>query len=85
MDFKAEILKSIQTMIDRKAAEYKADRTYRSVILRAGAKGFTVLDETGSERIVGCSIPDVHLSAGQKVWVKEPCGDLNGIHICGIL
>jgi len=84
MDFKTEILKSIQTMIDRKLDNYKADRTYKSVIKRITKKGYVVLDSTGSERTVPCAIPNVELRPMQSVWVKEPMGDLKGIHICGV-
>ena len=47
--------------------------------------GYVVLDGFGSERTVGCSIPGVTLNAGQSVWVKEPMGSLNDLHICGIV
>lgn len=85
MDFKTEILNSIKTMIDKKLENYKADRTYKSVIKRITKKGYVILDEAGSERTVQCCIPGVELMAGQSVWVKEPCGDLKGVHICGVV
>ena len=85
MDFKTEILKSIQTMIDRKLDNYKADRTYRSVIKSINKKGYVILDKTGNERTVQCCIPGVELKIGQSVWIKEPMSDLKGIHICGVV
>ncbi len=85
MDFKTELLSSIQIMINRKLGDYKADRTYKSVIKSISPKGYVVLDEAGSERIVPCCIPSIALKAGQGVWLKEPMGDLKGLHICGIL
>lgn len=85
MDFKTEILKSIQTMIDRKLDNYKADRTYKSVIKRITKKGYVILDETGSERTVPCCIPGVQLRIMQNVWVKEPMGNLKNLHICGVV
>ena len=85
MDFKTEILKSIQTMIDRKLDNYKSDKTYKSVIKGITKKGYVVLDLAGSERTVQCCIPNVKLKVGQYVFVKEPMGDLRSIHICGIL
>lgn len=84
MDFKTEILKSIQVMVDRKLNNYKADRTYKSVIREVTKKGYVVFDSTGSERAVRCCIPGVALKAGQYVWLKEPMGDLKGLHICGV-
>ena len=85
MSFKEEILKSIQSMIDNSIANYKADRTYKSVIKRISTKGYVVLDRTGGERTVKCCIPGISLRVGQNVWVKEPMGDLKGIHICGVV
>ena len=84
MDFKTEILKSIQTMIDRKLDNYKADRTFQSVIKHITKKGYVILDETGSERTVQCSIPGVGLKVGDSVLVKIPNGNLKQIHIAGI-
>ena len=85
MNFKQEILKSIQTMIDISIAKCKVDRTYKSIIIDITSKGYIVLDRAGSERTVQCCIPGVELRKMQSVWVKEPMGDLNGLHICGVV
>lgn len=85
MNFKQEILDSIQTMVDRAIANCKADRTYQSVIKKITPKGYVVLDSTGSERTVGCCIPGLELRVGQSVWVKEPMGKLSELHICGVV
>lgn len=85
MDLGKEILKSIQVMIDRKLDNYKADITYRSVIKDITKKGYVVLDRAGSERTVQCCIPGLELRKMQSVWVKEPMGKLNEIHICGVV
>ncbi len=85
MGFKTEIVKSIEIMISNKLDNYKADRTYKSVIKNVVPKGYVVLDTGGSERTVQCSIPNVELKIGQTVWVKEPMGDLKGLHICGVV
>ena len=85
MDFKTEILKTIETMIDKKLDNYKADRTYRSVIKSINKKGYVIIDTTGSERTVQCCIPGVELRVGQSVYVKEPMGKLNDIHIVGVV
>ncbi len=85
MDLKSELIKSIQIIIDKKLNNSKIDRTYKSVIKNVVPKGYVVLDTGGSERTVQCSIPNVELKIGQTVWVKEPMGDLKGLHICGVL
>lgn len=85
MDFKAEILKSIQIMIDRKLGAYKSDRTYESVIEEITPKGYVVPDETGSKRTVKCCLPNLELRTGQRVWLKEPMGNLRKLHICGVV
>lgn len=84
MDFKEEILKSIQLMIDRTIGNYKADRTYRSVIKRIEKNGYVITDQAGQERIVPCGIPNVELRPGQSVYVKEPMGKINELHICNL-
>lgn len=85
MNFKQEILTSIQELIDKSIGNYKADRTYRSVIKRISSKEYVILDEAGSERTVQCCIPNVELMAGQMVYVKEPLGELRNLHICGVV
>lgn len=77
-----EILMTIKYALDQKTAN--CDRTYKSVIKSISNKGFVILDTTGSERTVQCCIPGVELKAGQYVWIKEPMGKLNDIHICGV-
>ena len=85
MDFREELIKSMQTMIDNKLSCHNSDRTYRSVIKRIDKKGYVIIDRTGSERTVKCCIPGIELRPGQSVWVKEPMVDLKGIHICGVV
>lgn len=77
-----EILKTIKYAIDRKTIN--CDRTYKTIIKRIEKKGYAILDRAGSERIVQCSIPGMELRTGQTVWVKEPMGDIKGLHICGV-
>ena len=54
-----EILKTIKYAVDRKAVN--CDRTYRTTIKRITKKGYVITDETGQERTVLCSIPNVEL------------------------
>lgn len=84
MDFKEEIFKSIQTMIDRAIGNYKADRTYRTVIKRIDKNDYVITDEAGQERTVPCGIPNVELKPGQSVYVKEPMGKISELHICNL-
>lgn len=85
MNISKEILKTIQIMIDRKLNDYKVDRTYQSIIKEITPKGYVILDRAGSERTVKCCIPGVKLQKFQRVWVKEPMGDLKGLHIVGVV
>lgn len=85
MDFREELIKSMQTMIDNKLSCHNSDRTYKSVIKRIDKKGYVIIDRTGSERTVKCCIPGIEFRVGQSVWVKEPMGKLNDIHICGVV
>lgn len=86
MNYKQEILKSIQIMIDEKIGTYKADRTFVSVIKKVNPNGtYVVLDEAGGERTVKCCIPGVELKVGQRVYLLLPMGDLKRLHITGIV
>ncbi len=85
MNFKQEILNSIQTMVDRAIANCKVDRTYKTVIKRITKNGYVITDEAGQERTVPCGIPGVSLHVGQSVYVKEPLGKLNELHISSIV
>ena len=78
-----EILKAIKYAVERQ--KVNSDRTYRSVIKRIDKKGYVIIDRTGSERTVKCCIPGIEFRVGQSVWVKEPMGKLNDIHICGVV
>lgn len=78
-----EIIKTIQYALDRKTIN--CDHTYKSIVRNINRKGYVILDETGNERTVHCCIPGVELRIGQSVWVKEPMGDLKGLHICGVV
>lgn len=78
-----EILKTIKYAVDRKAIN--CDRTYKTTIKDITKKGYVVLDRAGSERTVQCCIPGVSLRKMQSVWVKEPMGDLKGLHIVGVV
>lgn len=78
-----EILKTIKYAVDKKAIN--CDSTYQSVIKRITKKGYVILDQSGNERTVQCSIPGVELREMQRVWVKEPMGNLRKLHICGVV
>ena len=85
MNFKEEIFKSIQTMVDWAFANIKVEITYQSKIKNITPKGYVILDRSGQERTVQCCIPGVNLRIMQSVFVKEPMGDLKGLHICGVV
>lgn len=80
-----ELLKTIQIMINRKLKNYKADRTYQTIIKSINKKGYVVLDQAGQERTVPCGIPNVELKPMQSVYVKEPMGKINELHICSVV
>lgn len=78
-----ELLKTIKYAIDRKTVN--CDITYQSIIKNITPKGYVILDRSGQERTVQCCIPGVNLRIMQSVFVKEPMGDLKGLHICGVV
>lgn len=85
MNFKQEILKSIQTMVDLSIANCKFDRTFKTAVRQITPKGYIVTDQSGSERTVKCAIPGVTLKPGQFVWATMPCGKLKDMYISGIV
>lgn len=85
MDLGEELLKTIQIMINRKLNNYRADRTYRTVIKRITKNGYVIMDQAGQERTVPCGIQNVELRPGQSVYVKEPMGNLKELHICSVV
>lgn len=80
-----ELIKTIQIIVNRKLNNFKADRTYQSVIKQVTKNGYVVLDQSGSERTVNCCIPNITLKAGQRVWLKEPMSNIRNLHITGIV
>lgn len=82
-DISDEILETIKYALER--MPLNCDRTYKSVIKDVTKKGYVVLDRAGNEHTVQCCIPNVELRIGQSVWVKEPMGDLKGLHINGVI
>lgn len=85
MNLGEELIKTIQIMINRKLKNYRSDRTYRTVIKRIDKNGYVITDQTGQERIVPCGIPNVELRPMQSVYVKEPMGKINELHICSVV
>ena len=85
VDLGKEILKAIQIMVNKKFKNYKADRTYRTIIKRIDKNGYVIIDQAGQERTVPCGIPNVELKPMQSVYVKEPMGKINELHICSVV
>lgn len=83
MTLSDEILRTIKYALDKYTVN--CDRTYKSVVKSITPKGYVILDDSGCERTVKCVIPNADLKIGKGVWVKVPCGNLNQIHICGIV
>lgn len=68
-----------------KTHEHKYDRTFASAVKSINNDStYTIMDDEGVNRNVGCAIPNAALRIGQYVWVKVPSGRLEDIHICGV-
>lgn len=79
------LCKEVLRYIDRAVKEKTAsDRTYKTVIKRINKNGYVITDQAGQERIVPCGIPNVELRPMQSVYVKEPLGKINELHICSV-
>lgn len=80
------ILNSIETLVDAGFQKIKVDQTFVSVVKHINPNGtYTIQDISGADRNVKCAIPNVELKVGKNVWVKIPRGNLNQMHICGIM
>ena len=77
-----EVLKYIDRAVKEKTA---SDRTYRTIIKRINSNGYVIIDRAGQERTVPCGIPNVELKSMQSVYVKEPMGKINELHICSVV
>lgn len=77
------LVKEVVKAIKQKTVN--CDITYESVIKDVTSKGYVVLDRSGQERTVQCCIPEITLNKMQRIWLKEPMGNLNKIHICGVV
>lgn len=78
------LVKNIVETINKQNNSY--DISFISVIKAVNTNGtYTVLDRTGSERNVKCVVPTLDLSVGKNVWIKIPSGNLNKMHIYGVV
>lgn len=77
-----EIIKTIKYAFD--AQKLKYDRTYKCVIEDITPKGY-VIEKMGIKKTVKCCIPGLVLKPKQIVWVKEPMGNIQDMHICGVV
>lgn len=84
MNFKEEIFKAVQDMVNMAITNSRVDYTFKTVIKGIAKNGYIILDQSGSERIVKCCIPDLKLRSGQMVYVKMMQGKVKDMHICGI-
>lgn len=78
-----EILKAIKYAISQQ--ELKADRTIPSIIKSVNSNNtYTILDDSGQERNVKCSIPGLELRVGMNVWVTVPMGKVGMMFVSGV-
>lgn len=78
------LIASMWNMVNRQS--YRFDQTFISVVKNASVNGtYVIIDNGGIERTVKSSVPGLPVQAGKNVWVKIPSGDINRIHICGIV
>ena len=79
-----EILKTIHYALEKNNMYY--DKTFVSVVKEVNSNGtYVINDTTGSDRTVKCAIPGITLHVGQNVYAKIPSGNINRLHICGVL
>ena len=63
----------------------KADRTIPAIIKSVNSNNtYTILDDSGQERNVKCSIPGLELKVGMNVWVTVPMGKVGMMFVSGV-
>lgn len=77
------IAKQIIGIFEKK--NFKYDVTFPSVIKDIKNKKYIILDESGVERTVSCSIPTISLATGKQVWVTIPKNDISKMYISGTI
>lgn len=77
-----EILRYINRATKEKVI---GDITFKSVVKKIEGGKYHILDLGGGTRKVKCCIPNVEIKVGQAVYVKMPRGELQDIHICGVV
>lgn len=63
----------------------KSDRTFPSAIKKVNSnKTYIILDDSGQERTVKCSIPGLELKVGMNVWITVPMGKVGMMFVSGV-
>ena len=79
------LIRNILKAIDEIQQNIKSDRTFPSAIKKVNSNNtYVILDDSGQERTVKCSIPGLELKAGMNVWVTVPMGKLVMMFVSGV-
>ena len=80
------LVKNIVKAVREGQQNVSVTQSFQSVIKQANSNGtYVILDQSGQERIVKCCIPGLELKVGMNVWIMIPQGNLNKMHIYGVL
>lgn len=80
------LVKNIIKAVREGQRDVNLTESFSSVIKQINSNGtYVILDQSGQERVVKCCIPELKLKVGMNVWVMIPQGNLNRMHIYGVL
>ena len=79
------LVKNILKAVEEIQQNIKSDRTFPSAIKKVNSNNtYVILDDSGQERTVKCSIPGLELKVGMNVWVTVPMGKLGMMFVSGV-
>lgn len=79
------LVKNILKAIKEIQQNTNSTQVFPSVIKAVNSNNtYTILDDSGQERNVKCSIPGLELKAGMNVWVTVPMGKVGMMFVSGV-
>lgn len=84
MTIKEDIIKTVEIITEKYLKKYKADITFKTVILGKTDNWTYKINYKNIEYNVKSGLTTDNLIGGQLVWVTMPSGDFKNMYISGI-
>lgn len=80
------LVKNILKAIKEIQQNTNSTQVFPSIIKSVNSNNtYTILDDSGQERNVKCSIPGLELRVGMNVWVTVPMGKVGMMFVSGVM